>query len=57
MIQMQIDVVLLRPNAAPFANLDRHRTGDHIARRQILGVRRVALSFVQRPYISGNLSG
>ena len=34
---------LLRADAAPFADLDRHRAGDDVARGEILGMRRVAL--------------
>ncbi len=42
-LQMQIDVVLELADAAALANLDGHRAADHVARRQILGVRRIAL--------------
>ena len=43
MLQMQQDVVGLRPAAAPFADLDRHRARHHVARREVLGGRRIAL--------------
>ncbi len=43
MVEMQEDVILLRPDAAAFADLDGHRARDDIARCQILGGRRVAL--------------
>ena len=36
-------MVALRPAAAALADLDRHRPADDVARRQVLGVRRVAL--------------
>src|SRR4051812_46987886 len=42
-IEMQIDVILLRANAAALADLDRHRAGYDIARGEVLGGRRVAL--------------
>jgi hypothetical protein len=37
MLQMQVDMVLLRPHAAPFADFDGHGAGDNVARRQVLG--------------------
>ena len=40
---MQMNVILLRPNTAPLANLDRHGAADDIARGQVLRIRRVAL--------------
>ena len=43
MVEMQIDVIGLGAVAAAFANFDRHRARDDIARGEILGVRRVAL--------------
>ena len=43
MIEMQEDVVLLRPDAAAFADLDGHGARDDVARGEVLGRRRVAL--------------
>ncbi len=43
MLEMQVDVVLLRTDAPALADLDGHRTADHVARRQVLGIRRIAL--------------
>ena len=43
MVQVQVHVVLLRPDAAPFAHLDGDRPADHVPRRQVLCVRSVAL--------------
>ena len=43
MIEVQEDVIGLLADAAAFANLDRHRARDDIARREIFRVRRVAL--------------
>ena len=42
-IEVQVDVVLFGAHAAALADLDRHRARDHVARGQILRVRRVAL--------------
>ncbi len=39
---MQIDVVLLLADAAPLANFDRLGAADHVARGQILLVRRIS---------------
>ena len=41
-MQLQVHVVLERADAAAFANLECDRAGDDVARRQVLGVRRVA---------------
>jgi hypothetical protein len=41
--QVEQDVVLVLADAAAFADLDGHRTADHVARGQVLVVRRVAL--------------
>src|SRR5690348_7618902 len=38
-----MDMVLLLANAAAFADLDGHRARDHVARREVLRVGRVAL--------------
>ena len=43
MLEVQLDVVLVRAAAAAFADLDRHRAADDVARGEVLGVRRVAL--------------
>ena len=43
MIEMQIDMVVLRTDAPAFANLNGHRARDDIARGQILGVRGIPL--------------
>ena len=43
MIEVQEDVVLALADAAAFANLDRHRARDDVARGEVLGRRRVAL--------------
>ncbi len=40
---MQVHVILERPDAAALADLDRHRAAHDVARREVLGVRRVAL--------------
>ena len=40
---MQVHVILVLADTAAFANLDRDRAADHVARREILRVRRVAL--------------
>ncbi|MGC4052576.1 MAG: hypothetical protein QM757_24870, partial [Paludibaculum sp.] len=40
--QVEEDVVLVLAHAAAFADFDRHRTRDHVARREVLDVRRVA---------------
>ena len=42
-LEVQVDVVLVLADAAAFADLDRHRAADDVARGEILGVRRVAL--------------
>src|SRR5229473_349413 len=36
-------MILVRTTAAALADLDRHRPADHIARREVLGVRGIAL--------------
>ncbi|MCY1551334.1 hypothetical protein D9M68_876540 [compost metagenome] len=43
MIEVQVDVVLLGTNAAPFADLQRHAAADDVARGQILGIGGIAL--------------
>ncbi len=43
MIEMQVDVVAFGADAAPFADLDRHRARDDVARCEILRMRSVAL--------------
>ncbi len=43
MIEMKEDVVLLRADAAAFADLDRHRARDDVAGREVLGGWRIAL--------------
>ena len=43
MVEMQEDVILLRADAAAFADFDGHRAGDDVARGEVLGGRRVAL--------------
>ncbi len=40
---MQEDVILLRADAAAFADFDGHGAGDDVARGEILGRRRIAL--------------
>jgi hypothetical protein len=42
-LQMQLDVVPVRPAAAALVDLDGHRARDHVPRREILGRGRVAL--------------
>ncbi len=42
-IEVQEDVVLVRPHAAAFADFQRHRATDHIARREVFHRRRVTL--------------
>ena len=42
-LEMQVNVIGLGPDAAALANLDGHRAADHVARRQVFGIRRVAL--------------
>ena len=43
MIEMQEDVILGLADAAAFANLDRHRTRDDVARGEVLRGRRITL--------------
>ena len=43
MRQMQVDMVLVRADAAAFADLDGHGAADHVARGEVLGVGRIAL--------------
>ena len=43
MAQMQMHVILVGPGAAALADLDGDGARDHVARGQVLGVRRVAL--------------
>ena len=42
-VEVQVDVVLLRADAAALADLDRHAARDDVARGEILEVRRIAL--------------
>src|SRR3546814_13059110 len=42
MIEVQVDMVLVRPDAAAFADFERHRTRDDVARREILRRRGIA---------------
>jgi hypothetical protein len=41
-VQVQVDVVLVRADAAAFADLDRHAARDHVAGGEVLVGRRVA---------------
>ena len=43
MVEVEEDVVLLLADAAALADLDGHGARDHVARGQVLGVRRIAL--------------
>ena len=43
MVEVQEDMVLLRTDAAAFPDLDGHGAGNHIARREVFGRRRIAL--------------
>ncbi len=43
MAQMQMHVILVGSGAAAFADLDGDGAGDHVARGEVLGVRRIAL--------------
>src|SRR5262249_57173099 len=43
MVEVKENVILLRPDAAAFADLDGHCPRDDVARGEILGRRRVAL--------------
>ncbi len=43
MLQMQLDVVLVRAAAASLVDLDGHGAADHVAAGEILGIRRIAL--------------
>mmetsp|Transcript_10585 Transcript_10585/g.20443 ORF Transcript_10585/g.20443 Transcript_10585/m.20443 type:complete len:470 (-) Transcript_10585:482-1891(-) len=42
-VEVEVDVVLVGAAAAPFVDLHGHRAGDDVARREVLGRRRVAL--------------
>ena len=42
-LEVQVNMVFVRADTAAFANFDRHRAADDIARGQVLGVRRIAL--------------
>mmetsp|Transcript_6941 Transcript_6941/g.20278 ORF Transcript_6941/g.20278 Transcript_6941/m.20278 type:complete len:380 (-) Transcript_6941:808-1947(-) len=42
-VEVQVDVVRLRPDAAALANLHGHGAADDVARGEVLGARRVAL--------------
>ena len=42
-LKMQVNVILVRTDAAPFANFDRHRAAYDVARGKIFRVRRIAL--------------
>src|SRR3546814_16630881 len=41
--QVEVDMVLVLADAAAFADFDGHRARDHVARGQVLRIRRVAL--------------
>jgi hypothetical protein len=43
MLDVQLDVVLVRATAAAFANLDGHRAGNDVTRGEVLGRGRIAL--------------
>ena len=43
MLEVEVDVVLVRAAAAPLVDLDRHRPADHVARGQVLGGGGIAL--------------
>src|SRR6516225_68007 len=43
MVEMQVDVVVLRPDPPPLPNLNRHRAAHNVAARQVLGRRGIAL--------------
>ena len=43
MVELEMDMVLKRPDAAALADFQRHRATAHVARRQVLGGRRIAL--------------
>jgi hypothetical protein len=43
MLEMEQDVVLVRPAAPAFGDLDRHRAGDDVAAGKVLRGRRIAL--------------
>src|SRR5262249_3706462 len=43
MLQMQMNVVFVGPDAAPLANLDRDRAADHVAAGKVLGVGSITL--------------
>src|SRR5690606_11736788 len=43
MLDMEVDVVLVRADATALADLDGHGTADHVAARQVLGGGGVAL--------------
>ena len=43
MVEVQVDVILELADAAALADFDRHRARNHVARREVLGGRRVAL--------------
>src|SRR5690606_40670529 len=43
MLQVQVNVVLVRPDAAALVDLDGHGACHHVARGEILGVGRIAL--------------
>ena len=41
-LEMQMNMILVLADAAAFTDLDGHRPADHVARRQVLGIRGVA---------------
>ena len=43
MVEVEVDMVLVRADAAALADLDRHRARDDVAAGEVLGARRVAL--------------
>ena len=42
-LEVKMDVILERAHSTPLPDLDGHRTADHVAGCEILGVRSVAL--------------
>src|SRR3546814_11752962 len=43
MVEVQVDIAAVLADAAAFAHLHRHRAGDDVARRQVLGRWGIAL--------------
>jgi len=42
-VEVEVDVVLVRPAAAPLVDLHRHGARDHVARGEVLRGGRIAL--------------